>query len=291
MNTAFYIDAPAKINWHLQVVGRRSDGFHELLGCFAALDLCDRVIAEPMPTASKSCIQLLSSSTQPQHFPLDPHNLILRADKLWRESGGIAPAIAWCVEKNIPAQAGLGGASTDAAAALMLLQEHASSRLPDSAIEHLASSLGSDVPFFLQSSSPALMAGRGDIFVSDIDLPAQWVVLAIPDFGIKTPEVFAELNAPDFTGAQVIEAKISRNPGPNQLFEPAMTVQPKLRRFAAQISSIAPFHLSGSGSTMFAAFSEFDYANECAVSINNLCEKVLVSRIIPGQVLGNVKSI
>ena len=137
-NSSLYIDAPAKVNWHLQVVGRRSDGFHELLSCFAALDLCDRVIAEIMPGAPKSCIQLLSASTHGKHFPLDPSNLIMRAEKIWRESGGVAPPIAWSVEKNIPAQAGLGGASSDAAAALMLLQDHASHRLPDSAIDHIA---------------------------------------------------------------------------------------------------------------------------------------------------------
>ncbi len=289
-SSSLYIDAPAKVNWHLQVVGRRSDGFHELLSCFAALDLCDRVIAEVMPGAPKSCIQLLSASPHGKHFPLDPSNLIMRAEKIWRESGGVAPPIAWSVEKNIPAQAGLGGASSDAAAALMLLQDHASRRLPDSAIDHIASLLGADVPFFLQSNSPALMAGRGDIFVSDIKLPAQWLVLAIPEFRIGTPEVFAELNAPDFTGAQVIEAKVCANPGPNQLFEPALAVEPLLKEFAAQLSQIANFCMSGSGSTMFAAFSEQDKANDCALSVNHLCKNVIVSQVIPGRVLSAVKS-
>ena len=290
-SSSLYIDAPAKVNWHLQVVGKRSDGFHELLSCFATLDLCDRVVAEVMPGAPKSCIQLLSASTQGNYFPLDPSNLILRAEKIWRESGGLAPAIAWSVEKNIPSQAGLGGASSDAAAALMLLQEHATQRLPDSAIEHIAGLLGADVTFFLQSNSPALMAGRGDIFVSDIKLPARWLVLAIPEFSIETPAVFAELNAPDFTGAQVIEAKVGSEPGPNQLFEPALAVAPQLGEFVAQLSQFANFCMSGSGSAMFAAFASQDQANSCALSVNHLCKDVIVSQVIPGNVLDTPKSI
>jgi 4-diphosphocytidyl-2-C-methyl-D-erythritol kinase len=288
---SFFVDAPAKINWHLQVVGKRSDGFHELLSSFAALDLADRVIAEVMLDAPKSCIQLLSASTQSEHFPLDPRNLILRAEKIWRESGGVAPAIAWSVEKNIPSQAGLGGASSNAAAALMLLQEHASNQLSDSAIEHIASILGADVPFFIQQNSPALMAGRGDIFVSDIKLPAYQVVLAIPDFSIETSAVFAELNAPDFIGAQVIEAKLSSKPGPNHLFEPAVVVQPKLNEFAAQLSTHGDFCMSGSGSTMFAAFEDKREASECALNVNSICKQVLLTQIIPGRVLGLPKSV
>ncbi|MFT7516649.1 MAG: 4-diphosphocytidyl-2-C-methyl-D-erythritol kinase [Myxococcota bacterium] len=291
MTLSLYIDAPAKINWHLQIVGRRSDGFHELLSCFAALDLCDRVVAETMPGATKSCLQLLSASTQSEHFPLDPSNLILRAEKLWRECGGEAPAIAWSVEKNIPSQAGLGGASSDAAAALMLLQDHATHCLPDAALEHMACLLGSDVPFFLQSNSPALMAGRGDVFVSDISLPATWVVLALPDFSIETPVVFAELNAPNFSGSQLIEANISPDPGPNQLLEAALKVEPRLKEFSEQLAQVHVFHLSGSGSAMFASFSSHAEAQECSLNIEEFCKQVVVSQIITGKVLSKAQSL
>ncbi|MDP6962814.1 MAG: hypothetical protein QGF46_01465 [Planctomycetota bacterium] len=288
---SLYLDAPAKINWHLQIVGRRSDGFHELLSSFACIGLCDRVVAEPMTTAAKSCIQLLTASTQGDHFPVDPSNLIMRAEKLWRESGGIAPAIAWSVEKNIPSRAGLGGGSSNAAAALMLLQELAAHPLPHSAIGHIAILLGSDVPFFLQENSPALMAGRGEVFVSDISLPTKWVVLAIPEFSIETAAVFSELNAPDFVNAQVVEAKVSNTPGPNHLFEAAVSIEPRLGEFAARISQHATFCMSGSGSTMFAAFSDKDDADDCAVAISSLCQTTLVTPIVAGPVLNNPQAI
>jgi 4-diphosphocytidyl-2-C-methyl-D-erythritol kinase len=279
------IRSPAKLNWHLQVIGKRPDGFHELLTSFVALDFGDELIAEPMSQADCSTLQILSSSSQDKGFPLSANNLILRAEDLWRSSGGEADCVAWCVEKHIPLESGLGGGSSNAASALMILQDLATKPLPDQVIEAIARELGSDVSFFLQNTSPSLMAGRGDIFVSHINLPLAYVVIAIPEFKLSTADVFAATKAQSFGGTQVVEARFSSTPGPNQLLSSAIEVEPRLKTFIEQIEKFAKFHLSGSGSAMFAVFGTREKAELCRRHILEYCQVAIVSKIFSGPVL------
>jgi len=279
------IHSPAKLNWHLQVIGKRADGFHELLTSFVALDFGDQIIAESMSQSDCSTLQILSSSTQNKGFPLNSNNLILRAEELWRSSGGEADCIAWCVEKHIPLESGLGGGSSNAACALMILQELAVKPLPDQIIEAIAKELGADVNFFLQNTSPSLMAGRGDIFVSHVNLPLAYVVVAIPEFNLSTADVFSATEAETFSGTQVVEARFSSTPGPNGLLISALEVEPGLASFIKQIGKFAKFHLSGSGSAMFAVFGTRAKAELCRRHVLEYCQTAIVAKIISGSVL------
>jgi len=116
--------SPAKLNWTLEILGRRADGFHELRSWFVAVGLFDTLSLEPQQETST----LTVDGPMSVGIPSDRRNLILKADALWRASGGDAPYCAWHLQKHIPAAGGLGGGSGNAAAALLLLQKISTSQ-------------------------------------------------------------------------------------------------------------------------------------------------------------------
>src|SRR5688500_12912001 len=124
MGTAWEIFAPAKLNLYLDVLGRRNDGFHELETLMAPIRLYDHLRWEPRDSAGSSAFSLGYHSTTSTQFqavaPADTSNLVWRAIDLLAKSAGVNPTGQVTLTKRIPAQAGLGGGSSDAAAALLL---------------------------------------------------------------------------------------------------------------------------------------------------------------------------
>ncbi len=176
---ALRILAHAKVNLTLEVLRRREDGFHEIRSLMVPLALADRLTLTP--DRRKLSIEV----------PGDPslegeHNLAFRAAESFREHFGLA-GLAIRLEKRIPVAAGLGGGSSDAAAVLCGLAELRGidpGRLPP-----LAEALGSDVPFFLKEQ-PARVAGRGERLEPAPRLPALWLMLVKPDFGISAADAY-----------------------------------------------------------------------------------------------------
>ena len=182
------VRAHAKINLDLRVLGTRADGYHELRTVFQSLELHDLLTCR----ARRGEFAIV---TRHPHVPRDENNLVWKAARaLWRAIGypGEPRDTVVRLDKRIPMQAGLGGGSADAAAALVALARlwlggrHAVNL---QLLRDLAASLGADVPFFLWGGT-ALGLGRGEEIYPLVDLPRHFVVLVVPPFGVSTSEAY-----------------------------------------------------------------------------------------------------
>jgi len=282
------IQSPAKLNWTLEVLGRRADGFHELRSWFVAVGLHDTLKLQP--TAGVSTLSI--DGPLAQGIPTNARNLVLQAESLWRQAGGEMPQLAWALEKHIPSAGGLGGGSGNAAAALLLMQR-ISTKQPQRSVAELALALGSDVPFFLQPQSACLMGGQGETLLASAETPEVYVVLAIPDFPVPTADVFHALQAPRFDPKKQKNAQselsFPAQPGVNDLLAAARCAAPHLAFFESALSAVAHFHLSGSGGTFFCTAKDSQSAVEIAAKVRNLCQHVCVVPLLRGPVIAKIK--
>lgn len=246
-----------KVNWDLRVLGRRDDGFHELRSWFLAVEGGDSLRAEPAGAAAAG---LTLSGDRAADAPAGADNLVLRAEAAWREAfpadAARVPPLRWTLDKRVPAGAGLGGGSGDAAAALLLLERLAGhAGAARAALDPLAARLGSDVPFFLRAAGAAeLRGGRGERLLACAAPPAPWLVLAIPPCAVATARAFAALRAPAWRGPDpAVPAAPGESPGPNDLAEAAARVEPSLAAWRARAAAAAgtPLAMSGSGAAHF----------------------------------------
>jgi len=183
--------APAKINLFLHVLGRRSDGFHDLCSLMCCVSLYDRLVLTP------AGFEREMSCSDPD-LPCDDTNLALKALRAFNRSLsreiGIEPhGFSIHLDKRIPVAAGLGGGSSDAAAVLKGLNRYHGNPFDRQALLSLAARLGADVPFFIDQR-PAVAAGIGERLTAYHGLPPLGALLVCPDFGISTAEVFENLN-------------------------------------------------------------------------------------------------
>ena len=177
--------ASAKINLDLRIGARRSDGYHDLQTVLQTLDLHDTVTIE----SRRGPFALDGDAAS---MPLDESNLVWRAaSALWRAAGkpGDPRGVRVRVTKRIPSRAGLGGGSSDAAAALVGLSRVWRLPVTLANLMPVASSLGSDVPFFLVGGT-ALGLGRGERLYPLANRPRRDVVVALPAFGVSTPDAY-----------------------------------------------------------------------------------------------------
>ncbi len=181
------IRVPAKINLHLEVLGQRPDGYHELRTLFATVGLWDEL------EASQADDGVLKLEVSPRGF-VDggEDNLVLKAAKaLWDEAGK-RPGARLKLKKTIPVGAGLGGGSADAAAALVVLNRLWGLRLSQPALHRIAASLGSDVPFFLVGGL-GWGVGRGEEVYPLGDVIGGAVLIGIPNVSVSTRLVYESL--------------------------------------------------------------------------------------------------
>lgn len=176
---------PAKLNLYLRVVGRRADGYHELETVFQTIDLCDELAVRGV----SGRVRLRCNSAE---APSDHSNLVVRAASLLRArpEAFVSHGAVLTLSKAIPTGAGLGGGSSDAAAALVLLNRLWELGLTVDSLRWLAAELGSDVPFFLEGGA-AIGRGRGEVLEPLPDAPTRWFVLAKPPAGVATPWAYA----------------------------------------------------------------------------------------------------
>jgi 4-diphosphocytidyl-2-C-methyl-D-erythritol kinase len=180
--------SPCKVNLLLNILGRRPDGFHELETVMQPLPIFDRLSF----MRGGQTIQL--SCSEPS-LPTDSRNLVCRAAERFLETARIKEGVRIELEKKIPLAAGLGGGSGNAATTLLALDELFDHPLTRGQMHELAASLGSDVPFFLQSQ-PALATGRGELLEPlepFLALRGAVFLLIHPGFGISTPWAYQQL--------------------------------------------------------------------------------------------------
>jgi 4-diphosphocytidyl-2-C-methyl-D-erythritol kinase len=182
------IKTPAKVNLYLKVLKRRVDGYHEIESLMVPVELFDKIWIEK----EKSGIQV---NCPAQKELSGRANLAFKAATLWARWAKVKPfGVKIRIEKKIPIQAGLAGGSSDAAATMLGLQRLFDSPLTFSSLEKCATQLGADVPFFLQKG-PQWAKGIGER-LTPAKLPPFCVLLACPNYGLKTRQVFENLKFP-----------------------------------------------------------------------------------------------
>ncbi|HET8586889.1 MAG TPA: 4-(cytidine 5'-diphospho)-2-C-methyl-D-erythritol kinase [Candidatus Limnocylindria bacterium] len=249
MSQRLQLDAPAKLNLSLAVTGRRADGLHELASTFALLELADRLVLRPGLPGLEVRV------ADGEDVPADPaRNLAWRG--LLAGLGG-EPSERLVLEKRIPAAAGLGGGSSDAAGGWRLgRRRRGLDERPDDAVLQELARIGADVPFFAAQLPAAEVRGIGERVVASGTRSAH-VVLVLPPFRLSTAAVFAELRERDWTRVP--------QPGHNDLLAPARRLRPELddiRRLV--LTAGAEAHLTGSGSTLYVLLDDAERASALA---------------------------
>ena len=180
----------AKINWTLEVLGKRADGYHELRTMLQTVSLCDELRFELTETAHGSGgIEIICDTPG---VPTDERNLVHRAARLLAESVGIIPRVRIELIKRIPAAAGLGGGSSNAAVTLIALQKLWNVALAPRELFSLGAKLGADVPCFLLGGT-CLGIGRGDEVYPLPDIQMEHLLLVNAGIAVSTAEVYGNL--------------------------------------------------------------------------------------------------
>lgn len=250
--TAVTIDAPAKINLGLEILGKREDLYHNIRTVMAMLDLADTVTVSVDPTG-QGCGMA--------NVPLCD-NLIVCALDAFREAVPDSPQLGWRIEKRIPMAAGLGGASSDAAAALIAANRISGMPCTRTQLETLARELGSDVSFFL-GSPLAIASGRGDLLDPLMPAPME-VLLVVPAIDIpqKTGTLYALIGPDDYSDggqADVVREFLAAGQIPsrqtlrNAFNRPLATIEPRVLDLQQAISELGveTFGLSGAGPAFY----------------------------------------
>ena len=241
------LEAPAKVNLSLRVLGRRPDGFHEIETVMAPLDLADRLEMSP---AEKSGMEFSCSDPS---LPTDGSNLVCKAVEVFAAATGREFGVRIHLEKKIPHGAGLGGGSSDAAAVLKGLNKLLATNLSVEELENIAAGIGSDVPFFIRGV-PAVCRGRGERIEPVEGVPAAEILLVKPPFGISTAWAYgAWASSPK--SPETFSARFGSISMMNDLEAPVFSKHlqlPVLKRRLAEFEGVRAAMMSGSGSTVFA---------------------------------------
>jgi 4-diphosphocytidyl-2-C-methyl-D-erythritol kinase len=297
--------APAKLNLTLAIVGRRDDGFHDLHSVFVPLGLSDRLSVAPLGPGGQEAVDTLHVSG----FDAGPvaDNLVLRGIAAARAAVGQGPGrpetspLAARLEKHIPVAAGLGGGSSDGAAALdaALAAWGASDEVDDAARGRAAASIGSDVPFFLLGR-PALVEGRGERVTPLGGVHGHpGVLLVTPRVAVRTPDVFAVFDGSRGGGdgsVRMTSAHLAQELGnglsatdllaragvlaaANDLLPAAILVAPELVGLRRALTRLIgrPIGLSGSGPTLWTLYPSLGEAQAAAA----VAEAAVVDGTIP----------
>lgn len=183
-----HIKAYAKLNLSLDIIGKRTDGYHDLIMVMQTTTLSDNVVLERLPESAG-----IRSRSNLRYIPNDDRNLAVRAASAFFSATGIRSGVSINIKKNIPVGSGMGGGSADAAAVLRGLNQLFGFPMNRSALETLGASVGSDVPFCIAGGTQ-LAEGRGEILRDLSPLPDCTFVICKPSFSISTPELYRRID-------------------------------------------------------------------------------------------------
>ena len=264
------IKAFAKINVGLQIIGHLPDGFHEIETGFLPVTLHDTLFFEPYSSG------IMIECSVPG-IPLSGDNLIWKAVSVLCSRAGISiqkQGIRVILEKRIPVGAGLGGGSSDAAAAFKALMKMWNIHTPDIDIMKLALSIGADVPFFIQGN-PAVGRGKGEQLTETLFLSNPWIVLIYPGFGIssawayKNLQLFLTKKRKRYNLSEIFQSDkvdfFDKNDSLNDFEESVFSGYPLLGILKEQLYETGAYFasLSGSGSTLYGFFDCKEAAEAC----------------------------
>jgi 4-diphosphocytidyl-2-C-methyl-D-erythritol kinase len=253
--------APAKINLSLRVLGRRSDGFHEIETLIVPISLCDEIKIE------RSGNQEIAFRCDDLSVPKGEDNIVVRGANLFFQETKITGGISIVLKKRIPHGAGLGGGSSDAASTLLALNELFETNLPREALGKMAEMIGSDVPFFI-SQSAAVCKGRGEL-VSPTRLRERLLVLLLkPAFGVPTQWAYSRWrDSREIPGvsyaSQALDSQTFVNDLERPVFEKFVFLA-QLKMWLLKQPEVGVALMSGSGSTVFAVIRDHADVNPLA---------------------------
>lgn len=241
--------APAKLNLFLHITGRRADGYHLLQSVFMLVDWCDTL---HLDVKLDGGIQRIDLNT-----PLPTDDLIVRAARALQTASGISLGAEIRIDKQIPAQAGMGGGSSDAASTLLALNKLWGLNWPISKLLPIGLALGADVPFFLYGHN-AWVEGIGEK-ISPVLVPPSRFVVVKPHAGIETARIFGSTTLKRATKTATISdfAVQPYDFGRNDLQPVAQTLCPEIEMALQWLQSfgLKP-RMTGSGSAVFAQLPE-----------------------------------
>ena len=265
--------AYAKLNLTLDVGAKREDGYHEISSIMQPITLCDDL------TITLGTGEPWQVRCSDETIPTGRKNLAYKAAKAFYQAAGTDPnGLTVEITKRIPAQAGLGGGSADAAAVLRALNRHEGNRFTEEELEKIGLEIGSDVPFCIRNVA-CLAEGRGERLMPVKSMPDCFYVLVKPDFSSSTPELYYKLD----------NMRIPAHPKTQQMLH-AMEIG-NLREIGCQLLNVFEYavmqdhpeviqienalencgalgtSMTGSGSVMFGIFENFDFAATASMSL------------------------
>ena len=245
MQALYDIAAPAKLNLFLHVTGRRADGYHLLQSVFLLIDWCDQLHFEVRPDGALSREDLT--------WALPEDDLVLRAARALQQATGCTLGAHIGIAKSVPAQAGMGGGSSDAASTLLALNRLWNLRLPQETLARIGLALGADVPFFLGGDN-AWIEGVGEQITPIAVAPTRFLV-AKPQAGLDTSLIFSDPGLKRDTDLAIISG-FAANPygfGHNDLQPVAQKLCPDMVQTIEWLASKGlKARMTGSGSAVFA---------------------------------------
>ena len=263
------IRARAKINWALNITGRRADGYHLLDMLMQSIDLCDTLQIEPADALTLNVNGAAAGED----------NLVMRAARALNRRAGRERGARLSLTKRVPARAGLGGGSADCAAALSALNGFWDLRLSDAELLEIGLTLGADVPFCL-AGGLARVSGIGEVVEPVENAPSIPLVLVTPGGGLSTGAVFSLWDDGSFPDvaldtAALADAVVRRDLpaidrlSANALTAPAISLMPEIGALIEQMRALGAGAalMTGSGSTVVGAFADEAAARAAADAI------------------------
>jgi 4-diphosphocytidyl-2-C-methyl-D-erythritol kinase len=284
------IRAPAKINLYLSVCGKRPDGYHDICTLFARVALFDVLT---LTFAGRE----IAVTTNDRSIPADDSNLAVKAVRLFRNLTGIEAGIRIHIEKNIPAAAGLGGGSADAAAVLWALNRRFGTPVPPAELMVESVRLGADVPFFLFPHAAAVGTGIGDRLTPAPAPPACPVVIVNPGFSVSTKWVYENLNLGLTSGEKPYNLVLliprllgNRTSLLNDLESVTGAHYPVVGKIRRRLSAAGAVNtlMSGSGPSVFGLFPDENTAGKAADSIRRDDPEAKAQKVLQTALLANI---
>ncbi len=274
--------SPAKLNLALDVLAKRSDGYHELKTVFERIDLCDRITLWPR---ADGLVKVICSHPQ---VPKGPANLAAKAAMLLKQDLNLAQGLNIHIEKKIPVAAGLAGGSSNAATVLLGLNRLWKLRLSQKQLRDYAGRLGSDVTFFIYDVSYAVGEGRGEK-IRPLPIPTKlWHLLVTPRVKMLTKDVFGRLNL-DLTNKMdsvnillpYLRKSVPSAIGPKLAngLEPAiLSLRPDFARLKKKMSDAGACGVcfSGSGPSVFALARSKQHAGQMKARLDRRFAQVKI---------------
>ncbi|MFD1137000.1 4-(cytidine 5'-diphospho)-2-C-methyl-D-erythritol kinase [Paenibacillus urinalis] len=280
-----YEKAPAKINLMLDVLHKRSDGYHEVEMIMTMVDLADRI---EMSEIKRDTIMI---SSQAGYIPLDEKNLAFQAAKLVKDRYDVKKGVYIHLDKKIPVAAGLAGGSSDAAATLRGLNKLWGLGISDEELRLLGAELGSDVPFCITGGT-ALATGRGEQLHQLPNPPQCWVVLAKPPINVSTAEVYGRVRSDQIQrhpSAKRMEdairnqsfAGVCKELG-NVLEDVTLKLHPEVGQLKEAMMKLGAdgVLMSGSGPTVFGLVSKESKVPRIYNGLRGFCKEVYAVRLL-----------